>query len=200
MKWFAWQDPQAEADAAIAKLRARGVLVLTVAQDDPRLDIGFHLVTGDIQDEDLAPLEKLLPDSVYQINLRGTKLTDSGLAHLKPLAGLERLHLEKTAITDAGLAHLAGLQKLAYLNLFGDAGVTDSGLVHLAGCKSLTKLFLWETKVTAAGAAKLKEALPEISIDLGISPDAAAKGEAAKNADAKAGDAQGDDARKSGGQ
>ncbi len=171
MRNFFLRVRQDDKQAAITKLKERGVLVLAVAQDDPRLDISFHLVTGDVTDADLEPLAALGANDVYKINLRGAKITDAGLARLKKLTGLERLHLERTAVTDAGLAHLRDLKHLAYLNLFGAGAISDGCVDHVKQLAALKKLFLWQTQVTDAGEAALQEALPEVKIDRGVKVD-----------------------------
>src|SRR6185503_3599845 len=58
------------------------------------------------------------------------------------------------------------LANLEYLNLYGTA-VTDAGLAHLSGMKNLKNLYLWQTKVTADGAASLKKSLPTVTINRG---------------------------------
>jgi hypothetical protein len=42
--------------------------------------------------------------------------------------------------------------------------VTDAGLLHLRGLKQLESLYLANTKVSAAGVARLQEALPNLWI------------------------------------
>ncbi len=64
-----------------------------------------------------------------------------------------RLHLEKTKVTDAGLAHLKPLANLEYLNLYSTE-ISDAGLAHLESLSKLKSLYLWQTKVTDAGVMK----------------------------------------------
>ena len=45
--------------------------------------------------------------------------------------------------------------------------MTDAGLEHLKGLKNLKKLYVWQTPVTDAGVAKLKEALPTVTVVMG---------------------------------
>src|SRR5260370_18083517 len=47
-------------------------------------------------------------------------------------------------------------------------GMRDGGLVQLEGKKKLKNLSLWQTKVTDAGVARLKKALPNVDIDRGL--------------------------------
>lgn len=160
---------QAQRDA-IASIQEKGGLVLEVAQNDPSLDIAFHLASEPAEDGDLAALAQLT--NVVNLNLRKTAVTDAGLAHLKGLKTLQRLHLEKTAVTDAGLEHLKGLTNLVYLNLY-ETAVSDAGLQHLKGLSKLGKLFVWKTQVTPAGVEALRKSLPELQVVLGqeLAPD-----------------------------
>ena len=155
--------------AAIAKLKEYGGLVLEIAQNDKRLDIGLHLANIKIKDEHLPPLKELKKTAL--LNLRGTEITDAGLVNIAELKGLVKLGLEKTKITDKGLESLKGLENLESLNLYGTA-VTDAGLVHLEGLKKLKKLYVWQTMVTDAGVAKLKGAVPTLDIVRGVDPPA----------------------------
>jgi len=150
---------------AVAQIKKLGGLVLEIAQNDPRLDVAFHLADAKITDAELALVKPLTRTA--NLNLRGTEVGDAGLANLEGLKGLVRLHLEKTKVTDAGLERLKGLENLEYLNLYGTA-VTDAGLKHLHGLKKLKKLYLWQTQVTDEGVAALKQALPEIQITRGL--------------------------------
>ena len=154
------QNPQE--DAALQAVRQAGGQALELAQNDPRLDVAFHLSNAQLTPDHLKPLAALKARVVH-LNLRGTNLNDDLAQHLVPLTELTRLHLEKTAVTDAGLPHLAGLTKLEYLNLYGTA-LTDAGLEHLGGLTGLKKLYVWETKVTLDGVRKLKARLPELQI------------------------------------
>jgi internalin A len=88
---------------------------------------------------------KLPGNPVTTVYLSGKKVTD---ADLKVLAGLK--HLDK-------------MQNLMQLHLY-QTNVSDEGLKELAGLKSLWVLSVGKTKVTQAGAEKLKKELPSISI------------------------------------
>ncbi len=141
-----------------------GGLVLEIAQNDDRLDVSFRGVK-DLSDDKPAMLGEL-PKTVY-LRLGGTGISDAALKHVAKLPVLIRLNLENNPdITDAGLAQLEGLDKLEYLNLFA-TGIGDEGLQRVAGLKALRRLYVWQTKVTDAGVAKLQEALPDLEIDRG---------------------------------
>ena len=160
---------QAETDAIVG-IQEKGGLVLEVAQNDPSLDVAFHLASKPAEDGDLASLEQLT--NVVNLNLRKAAITDAGLAHVKGLKSLQRLHLEKTAVTDAGLAQLKDLTNLVYLNLY-ETAVSDAGLQHLKGLSKLRKLFVWKTQVTPAGVDALRQSLPGLEVVSGqeLAPD-----------------------------
>ena len=178
------RGPGSDADpdpAIVEKIEELGGRVSRLAQNDPGLEVSFHLGRGPeglrLQEDSnaenseppsitsgLALLKGL--KSVLSLHLGGTDVTDEGLRHLAGLTSLKRLHLEKTKLSDAGLAHLANLESLSYLNLYGTA-VTDAGLEHLAGLKNLKNLYLWQTEVTTGGVEQLQQALPDCNINVG---------------------------------
>ena len=147
---------------AINKLKQAGAQISEVAQNDHHIEVAFHLSSNKITDEQIAPLKDLARHE-EKVNHRSTEITDAGLATLKDLKQLTKLHLEKTKITDAGLEQLKGLENLEYLNLYSTA-LTDAGLKHLEGLKKLRHVYVWQTQVTDAGVNALKAAVPEVKI------------------------------------
>jgi hypothetical protein len=70
--------------------------------------------------------------SLSELGLAGTRVTDAGLVHLKGMSQLAILNLTNTNVTDAGLVHLEGPTHLSSLWLV-ETRITDAGLVHLEG-------------------------------------------------------------------
>jgi hypothetical protein len=93
----------------------------------------IYLTNTQAGDTDLLHLAKLdRPEQrSLSLYLKGTKVSDAGLAHLRPLTWLHDLDLRDTKVADAGLTHLAPLGDLWQLDLSG-TNVTDAGLGHLA--------------------------------------------------------------------
>jgi hypothetical protein len=61
---------------------------------------------------------------------------------------------------------LVRLPKLTSLNLYGNAGVTDAGVEALSRIVALRQVYLWQTGVTASGAARLRAARPDVAVQL----------------------------------
>jgi mono/diheme cytochrome c family protein len=113
-------------------------------------------------DAELAQLARVAP-FIVEAEFAGTRLTDAALATLKSWAHLERLDLGRTALTGKTLGELSALKNLSYLNLCSTA-VTDETLTALAGSSALRQLYLFDSRVTAAGRARLRTALPQVVI------------------------------------
>ena len=97
--------PRSDAEKkALAKIQQLGAFAMELAQNDPRLEVSYHLMDKEITVEHLAPLKEL--KGIVHLNLRGRTVTDDMLAQVKDLTSLTRLHLEKTKVTDAGVAKL----------------------------------------------------------------------------------------------
>lgn len=99
---------------------------------------------GTLDDAALFALEEL--------DLRGAAITDEDLQRLALFPNLARVSLRGTAISDAGLAALTGLP-LASLDLRGTA-VSGNGFALLPTTR-LEALHLTDTKVTEADLARL---------------------------------------------
>jgi hypothetical protein len=94
-------------------------------------------------------------NSVVEVDLHETGVSDAELEHLEGLDQLQTLRLYGTNVSDAGLEHLKGLNQLQTLELY-DTNVGDAGLEHLKGLSRLQLLALTHTKVTDAGLEHLK--------------------------------------------
>lgn len=114
---------------------------------------GVNLRAAWITDSDLARLADF--QHLAHLNLSLTHITDLGMEHLAPLAGVTDLDLAYAEhITDEGVAHLKRWKKLARLNLRGTK-ITDTTLEHLAAIASLTSLDVSFTQITSNGLERL---------------------------------------------
>jgi hypothetical protein len=118
--------------------------------------------TTTITDAGLEHLKGL--SQLHELDLYGTPVTDAGLEHLKDLRELKSVILCKTQITDAGVKHLKSWSQLEFLSL-SSAKITDAALEHLSGLSQLERLCFFDTQVTDAGVEKLRQALPNCTIE-----------------------------------
>lgn len=151
-------------DAAIQKLKARGIVVLPVAQNSNYLLVNFSTADS-INSGDLT---LLLPvrRQVAWLKLSGTAVNDSVISVIGQCENLVRLQLDNTGITDASLVNLSKLKNLQSLNLAGTP-VTAQGVLKLKGMPLLQHLYLYQTRVDKNAWNDLKRAFPKASIDSG---------------------------------
>src|SRR6516165_5354041 len=64
---------------ALDKIRHLGGFAIELAQNDPRLDVAFHLMDKKITVDHLTPLKDL--KGLVYLNLRGTEVNDDMLAN-----------------------------------------------------------------------------------------------------------------------
>jgi hypothetical protein len=103
-------------------------------------------------------------DSLQSLAIANTKVTGQGLKHLVGCKRLESLSLTGTTVTDADLKELAGIKGLRLL-IIAETAISNAGLAHLHGVAKLEQLNLAGcSKVTAAGVAALKKALPQCRV------------------------------------
>lgn len=158
-------NPVDKADeAAIQKLKEKGVIVLPVAVNSNYLLANF--VNNDsVSDRDIALLLPIKKQLVW-LKLGGTSTSDSSMAIIARCINLTRLQLNHTYITDKGLKLLSPLVALQSLNLVGTK-VTAEGAMALKDLKSLQTVYLYQTNVSKKDWNILQKAFPHTQIDSG---------------------------------
>lgn len=101
---------------------------------------------------------------LYQLDVYEKLASNEGLAEAGKLAGLKILNLYAGPVDDSGLAVLPRLTKLEELTLGGLANITDAAVDHLGTLKNLKQLHVNGTKISAAGLARLRAALPATEV------------------------------------
>ncbi|MEM6628102.1 MAG: hypothetical protein AAF694_00440, partial [Bacteroidota bacterium] len=145
---------------------AQGFRVNQVAQDNPFLDVDFSLSDTSLSSAQVKTLLKA-KEQILWLNLGRTELDDAHLEVVGQLPNLMKLKLDNTPVSDVGIAHLSGLEKLEYLNLYGSK-VGDGALETLKDLPGLKRVYLWQSQVSNEGAEKLKEARPDMMVDVGV--------------------------------
>jgi hypothetical protein len=100
---------------------------------------------------------------VVEINLAGTKATDTDLIALQNFAKLRCLFLGGTEITDAGLKHLRCLSNLRELWI-EDTQLSDAVVDDLAALNQLEILFVWNTRISSKGIDRIRAIQPRLQI------------------------------------
>lgn len=150
----------------LADLAAAGLIARQVSQSDAHLVVSPSSPSTPLGAAALAALAAAAAE-IVDLNLAATALDDSDLRTIGALPAATHLRLARNELTDEALAALESSPHLAHLNLYGNAGITDRGIDALAGLRALRQVFLWQTGVTDAGAARLRERRPELAVDLG---------------------------------
>jgi hypothetical protein len=140
----------------------------------------LNLHGSSVTDEGLSQILGLT--SLEVLCLCETSVSDRGAAHLARLTHLDMLHLDRTRVTDRGVKmlgslrglrtlslHLKAMPHLSVLQLRGTS-VDDGALEDLRELRRLSFLDLRDTRVTAAGASRLRAALPHTDVISGAAP------------------------------
>lgn len=124
--------------------------------------VALLITKSSVTDEGLT---YLVDSGMRRIELNGCQaITAAGLKTLSQVESLETIKLSGLqSVTDEILAHLAVLPDVNNLDLH-ETPVTDKGLQALERMTSLRELRIYQTQVTAAGVARLHEALPACTI------------------------------------
>jgi internalin A len=86
---------------------------------------------------------------IVELDLTGTWVTDADMAKVAQLRHLRKLDLSQTRITDSGLDHLKSLENVTDLTCYYAEYLTEDGISHLRNWKHLERLNLRGTKVTS---------------------------------------------------
>lgn len=120
---------------------------------------GNAVDSADFGNKDLERLKRL--KHLQRLDLRGSKLTKTGLMELAAWPRLEVLRLDSLPVTNETLAVIAQLDRLQGLSLRGTR-VTGAGLEHLSDLTYLHVLDAPQTKQTRRGLAELRRELPHL--------------------------------------
>jgi hypothetical protein len=85
-------------------------------------------------------------DPGFAVDFDGTQVEDSGMTALKMLK-IRYLNLRDTRVGDTGLKHLEGQKDLRDLDMSGTE-ISDAGLAHLKSLRGLKRLILAYTYVS----------------------------------------------------
>jgi hypothetical protein len=142
-----------------------------MAADETRLWIDFAAPAGRLGEAEIAELLTPLAEHVAELSLNRAAAGDAVLA-LAATMPLTRLELRETGVGDAAVLKLAGHATLETLVLT-QTGVTDACVDALAGMPALKRVYVWGSRLTPEGVARLRRERPGLAVDAGDAPAAA---------------------------
>lgn len=148
----------------LAKIKARGIVVMPVAQNSNYLQVSF-INTDSVSNKDIEALIGL-KEQLLWLKLSSQAINDSAGPAIAQLTNLVRLQLDNTGWNDKGMESLKGLTKLQFLNLVR-TNVTEKGVMQLTGIKSLRAVYLYKSKVDPASFSLLQKSFPTTRVDSG---------------------------------
>ena len=102
-------------------------------------------------------MNELHKKKIYQLRIRKSQITDSGLDALSQFPTIKQLELSNSKITDEGIKKIVKFcPQLKRLNIWGCSQVTDKSFQYLKGLWKIEKLHLFGTKTTWEGANKYR--------------------------------------------
>ena len=97
----------------------------------------------------IKAMKELHGKPVRRIQMRKSRITDSGLDALAQFPNLKKLEISNSKITDEGIKKIVAFcPQLVYLNVWGITNITDKSLIHLRDLWTLENLYLFGTSVT----------------------------------------------------
>lgn len=117
-----------------------------------------------LSDSDLQVIGKL--ETIPQLHLYRSDVSDFGIEYLRNLDITEELRLGKTRITDRSVPILATKQSLTFLDLYKTA-ITDDGIRLLAQLRELKRLRLTGMDLSDRTIESLQLAVPDCEIESG---------------------------------
>lgn len=150
---------------ALSNLKPQQTISVIVHSHDKGIDLmrGIASPTNDVTElaQQISKLggkfKRIRPDKnrfTYELDLRGTRVTDDDLKLFGEARGLTDLDLSFTVVTDKGIAHLARAAELDTLRLNGTK-VTDAAVLLLRRLPQLRAVELAQTAITDAGIEEL---------------------------------------------
>ncbi|MCL4201000.1 MAG: hypothetical protein KJ000_00795 [Pirellulaceae bacterium] len=125
------------------------------------LDDFTIFLCANITDEGLGVLASY--DRLRRLTLRDVAARGTALEKLPKPELLVELNMEQSGFTDAQTPLLARFPKLESLNL-SQTSVSDESIEALSQLTGLKELVLMQTKISEEGAARLRQALPNVSL------------------------------------
>ena len=160
------REQKSSAPGDVQALRDHFVHVQPIEPGSNQLWVDFSAVAALTNDETVHQLLEPLSDSIVELSLARTLVTDLSIPLLRAMPNLMRLDLGQTLVTDQGLGDLSGHPKLQKLSL-SQTQISEACLTSLQSFPALTHLWIWNTLIPASFMPQLREDLPQVTIEAG---------------------------------
>ena len=148
-------------------ISAKGFKIKTIANNSTWLDVNYSSYNLDpVNEKKLITLLEA-KENITWLDLSGSHLDDKWFSHIGQLTNLTRLKVNQTMITSESIKHLESLKNLEYLNIYGNQ-ISDEAIESILQLSKLKKLFIWQTNISEEGIARIKEATPELQVEIGV--------------------------------
>lgn len=154
--------------SAIEKLRANLVHVQPIEPGSLLLWVDFAAVAENTDDTMVQDLLFPLAESISELSLARSLLTNDSLEFLAGMPNLTKLSLGQTTVDDSGLALFAGHPKLQQLRV-QQTQITVNSFSVFQNLPALTGLWIWETDIAEGAVDLLRIELPNTTINSGDS-------------------------------
>jgi hypothetical protein len=149
--------------AVVDRLYRAGFLVRQASQSDAHLVVSIYSPGARLAADQVAVL-LTASDQIVELDLQDAGIEDELLADVGKFTELTRLRLSRNALTDRAIARLAGVPRLERLNLYANPGITDASVEALVRFTPLRRLDVWQTGISAAGLARLRQLRPDLEV------------------------------------
>lgn len=156
---------------AIESLRAAQVHVEVAMPETGLLWVSFAAAAA-TTDEQAAILLAPVKDLVADLSLARTATSDATLSLVSEMTKLRRLDISGTAVTSHGLASLGALPELEELRVTR-MKLDDAAAEPIRSMKALRRLYAWNSGISDAAMASIRESRPDLVINTGAEPDTA---------------------------
>lgn len=157
--------PVAPADTAIMKrLEKSGVMVIPVSRTSNYLTANF--ISAITVPDSLYQLLNGIRQQLVSLKIDGQEFSDSAIGKIAQCTQLRKLFLTNGKISDKQMSILAKLPNLQVLNLAGTP-VSTTGLKAFSGIKGLRRVYLYQSGLSGADWADLRQSLKGVTLDSG---------------------------------
>lgn len=149
--------------SSLSKLASERLRIEPLTLGAALLRVSYPAHRSEVSDADVTALGAL-EEHIAILDLSRSQISSKSVARLARMPRLVKLDLADTKLSAKDLVALApALRHVRELNLNGTR-IDDSALTALASLPVLEDLYLWRTAVTEEGAAKLRQAKPELNL------------------------------------